>query len=132
MGNRTKALIISLTLVFVRMRVYHSATVLLASSELNVHLKICLGPVWQADTLYQYFVYSGGKRFWTPHAFVIYCIALRISLESPSAVYFSAVTNIHTHVACALSAELRTRCFCKMTRQRQEIIWKIFYNNDWD
>lgn len=130
MGNRTKALIISLTLMFVRMRVYHSATVLLASSELNVHLKICLGPVWQADTLYQYFVYSGGKRFWTPHAFVIYCIALRISLQAQ--FIFSAVTNIHTHVACALSVELGTRCFCKMTCQRQEIIWKIFYNNDWD
>lgn len=46
------------------------------------------------------------EDFCIPHAFVMYCIALRNSLENPSAVYFShqsiSATNIHPHVAHAL------------------------------
>lgn len=44
-------------------------------------------------------VYSGGK---TPQAFMMHCIPLRISLKFPSAVYFSAITNICPHTARAL------------------------------
>lgn len=40
--------------------------------------------------------------FWTPHTFVMYCIALRISLNYPSAVYFSSSTKMYPHPACAL------------------------------
>lgn len=86
----------ALTLMFVRMRVHHSTTVLLASLDLNVYLNICLGPVWQADTLYQYFVYSGGKSLWTPNETVLFCVALRICLKSPSAVYFQCSHFLHT------------------------------------
>lgn len=39
---------------------------------------------------------------WTVHAFLVYCIALRISPKSGSAVYFSTVTNIYPHAAHAL------------------------------
>lgn len=53
----------SLTLMFVRIRVYHSTAVLLASLDLNAHLNISLSPVWKADTLGQYFAYSGGRSF---------------------------------------------------------------------
>lgn len=35
------------------------------------------------------------KTFWTPYAFVMDCIALRIRLRSPSAVYFSVVAFPH-------------------------------------
>lgn len=45
------------------------------------------------------FVYKGKtvveKTFWTPYAFVMDCIALRIRLRSPSAVYFSVVAFPH-------------------------------------
>lgn len=36
------------------------------------------------------------EKSWTPHAFVVYCLAF-----SPKSSYFSAVTNI-PHAACAL------------------------------
>lgn len=36
-------------------------------------------------------MYSGGTKVWTPRG-----------LKSPSAVYFSAVTNFHPHAAPAL------------------------------
>lgn len=39
---------------------------------------------------------------WTLDAFLVYCIALRISPKSASAVDFSAVTNIYPHAAHAL------------------------------
>lgn len=44
------------------------------------------------------------KSFWTPHASVMYrySTGLRIRLESPSAVFISAVTNIYPHPACAM------------------------------
>lgn len=34
-----------------------------------------------------------GKSYWTPAAFVMHCIVLRISLKPPSVVYFSAATR---------------------------------------
>lgn len=98
MGNPTKALIMSLTLMFVWVTVYHSTTVLLASLDLNLHLNICLGSVWLAGTLFQYFVYGGGKSFWTPNETVMYCVALRICLQSLRAVDCSAVNIIHTRL----------------------------------
>lgn len=44
--------------------------------------------------------YSGGekKRLLPPNAFVMHCIALRIS-QSPNAVYFSTATNTDPHTA---------------------------------
>lgn len=39
------------------------------------------------------------EKSWTPHALVVYCLALWIS---PKSSYFSAVTNIYPHAACAL------------------------------
>lgn len=40
-------------------------------------------------------------------------LALRISLKCSSAVYFSAITNIYTHAACALSCPSQNGMFLK-------------------
>lgn len=45
-------------------------------------------------------IHSRGKK--SLHAFVMYCVALRIRLKSASAVCFSATTSIYPHAACAL------------------------------
>lgn len=42
------------------------------------------------------------KSFRTPHPFVMYCIALRVSFESPRAVYFCVIATINSHAAHAL------------------------------
>lgn len=56
------------------------------------------------------------RSFWTPHALVVDCIALRISLKSSSAVYSrpESPAFIHMlHVHCSL--QLTTGCFSKVT-----------------
>lgn len=45
--------------------------------------------------------HSGGRQFLDLHAFVIYCIALIISLKSTSAVHSSAVPNMHPRASRA-------------------------------
>lgn len=46
------------------------------------------------------------KSFWTPRAFVTCCTALRISLKSLCAVYFSAVANIYRTCTVLSSASV--------------------------
>lgn len=55
------------------------------------------------------------KSFWTPFAFVSYCVVLRNSLKSPSAVSFSAVTNINQH---APSQHIQGT--------------RVYFDNNWD
>lgn len=45
-------------------------------------------------------IYMRGKK--SLHAFVMYCVALRICLKSANAVCVSATTSIYPHAACAL------------------------------
>lgn len=56
-------------------------------------------------------IYRDGKRFWTPHALVMYCIALRITLKSQSAVYFNAVNKIYPHATHAQFHPAQNRMF---------------------
>lgn len=51
-------------------------------------------------------IHSRGKK--SLHAFVMYCVALRIRLKSASAVCFSATTSIYPHAACALLMPLQS------------------------
>lgn len=67
-----------------------------------------------------------GKGFWTPHAVVMYHITLRISLTSPSTVYFSAAADIDPHAAGALSCPAQSCTFQQDdSRELQEFSFPI-------
>lgn len=52
-------------------------------------------------------MHSGGKKsFQTPNVFLMDCIVLRAGLKSPSAAYFSALSSVYPHAACALMTSL--------------------------